>query len=117
MFGMIRALQLIILSVLVRIPISGFAFEFFAGCMVFAQADIYDGSGLYSKWFTFYPSESLNSNYFLLGIETSNFLLNSGSFFIIAFQIIIIFLVKASANRVFKFCASSYTARYLAVKL
>jgi hypothetical protein len=41
LWGMIRALQMIILSVMVSLPIPPLAFIFFSICVQFAQMDIF----------------------------------------------------------------------------
>lgn len=43
LWGMIRALQMIVLSALIRTPLPSHCFIFFQGCMMFAQMDILDG--------------------------------------------------------------------------
>ena len=83
LWGMIRAMQFIILTFLVRVPTPAHTFKFFAGCAVFAQMDILDGKGFYSEWFDFKHTEPLNDNYELMDIEDKNFILNSGSYFIL----------------------------------
>jgi len=45
--------------------------------------DIFDGAGLYAIMFEFKSTSALNQNYELMDIENKNFLLNSGSYFII----------------------------------
>ena len=47
LWGMIRTLQLIILSNLVNVPFPSHAEVFFKGCIVFANMDIFDGEILY----------------------------------------------------------------------
>ena len=104
LFGMIRAMQLIIFTVLIRTPMNGFAFEFFRNCMFFAQADVFDGASLYQQWFVFNPTPPLNSNVASLGIDHSTYFLNSGSFFIIMAQIFCVTLFKISFNLFARCC-------------
>jgi len=51
--------------------------------------DILDGRGFYEEWFTFKPTTALNDNYELMDIGTKNFMLNSGSYFIIIFLLVV----------------------------
>jgi hypothetical protein len=53
LWGMIRAMQFIILSFLIKVPTPSHTHKFFEGCAVFAQMDILDGKGLYENWFDF----------------------------------------------------------------
>ena len=48
LWGMIRAMQIIILAGLIEIPMPAHALVFMKGCMSFAQMDVFDGSGLYA---------------------------------------------------------------------
>jgi hypothetical protein len=61
--------------------------------MMFAQMDVLDGGRFYSQMFEFKETGSLNDNYDLIGIEDKNFVMNSGSYFII---ILIIVLLRFS---------------------
>jgi hypothetical protein len=61
--------------------------------MMFAQMDVLDGGRFYSLMFEFKETGSLNDNYDLIGIEDKNFIMNSGSYFII---ILIIVLLRFS---------------------
>ena len=66
--------------------------------------DILDGSGYYEEWFVFKETDPHNENYEFLGISDKNFIMNSGSYFIVASGVIIITIAK-------------YIINYLAVKL
>ena len=112
LFGMIRAMQVIVFTILIKIPMSGTAYVFFEGCLMFAQADIFDGASLYDQIFEQVESEPLNSNFALLGISTSTFIWNSGSFFILMAIIVATFVVKAVFNKMaFLFAQSRFFRR------
>ena len=117
LFGMIRALQVIVFSILIRAPLSGISFEFFNVCMLFAQADVFDGSGLYSEWFEFRETESPNQNYLLLGIDSSNFIINSGSFFILMTQIVCFGVIKQIWNAMATRCPKNRWIRIISIKV
>jgi hypothetical protein len=53
LWGMIRAMQFIILCFLIKVPTPGHTHKFFEGCAAFAQMDILDGKTLYEKMFEF----------------------------------------------------------------
>jgi len=82
LWGMLRALQTIILLALVRVPTPVHTFLFFQACILFASMDILDGAAWYEEWFIFKETSALNPNYELLGIGDMNFIMNSGSYFI-----------------------------------
>ena len=82
LWGMIRAMQTIILAGLIDIPMPAHALVFMKGCMSFAQMDVFDGSGLYAQVFDFKPTEPLTPNFESFGISDKNFMMNSGSYFI-----------------------------------
>lgn len=93
-FGLIRAIQIIVLTALVQIPMPNNAWEFYKASMFFAQLDIFDGSVLYSEWFSFTEASALNSNFELMLIDTRNYMINSGSFYILFVGILGVKLVK-----------------------
>jgi hypothetical protein len=81
LYGMLRAMQMITFSSLMRVPFQPHTSYFFQITGEFAQIDIFDGQGYYNEWFTFVETPSLNDKFAEMGLDTSNFILNSGSFF------------------------------------
>jgi hypothetical protein len=61
--------------------------------------DVLDGQSLYSKW-TFIETAPLNDMFELLDMGDKNFLMNSGSYFIIMFASMVFFLVKKLIEKV-----------------
>ena len=82
-WGMIRALQMIILSGMVNIKIPVHLHIFLQTCVVLANMDIMDGEGYYEDHLTFKETKSIGVKWEFFGIENSNFILNSGSYFVI----------------------------------
>jgi hypothetical protein len=76
------------------VPTPGHTFYFFQGCMMFAQMDVLDGGRFYSLMFEFKETGSLNDMYDLIGIEDKNFIMNSGSYFIITLFIVLLRVSK-----------------------
>lgn len=85
--------------------------------MQFAQVDIFDGSELYSMIFDFLPTNPLNDNFDLLGISTSTFLLNSGSYFVFFWGIIGQFCLIAVFNKICTYFPTNRRFRNLGVFL
>ena len=111
LFGMVRAMQLITLSGLVEVQLPPHTQVFLIGCMTISTLDIFDGSGLYREMFSFSDTTPLNSNYEFLGVDTSNFMLNSGSFFIFVAIIIGQWFAKWVTNRLMLCCWHSRLAQ------
>ena len=83
LWGMIRALQMISLSGLVNVKIPIQLHIFLAVCVVFAGMDIFDGQGLFEKIFEFKETEAIGEKWAFFDIDNSNFIMNSGSYFVI----------------------------------
>lgn len=110
LWGMIRAMQTIILAVLVKIPLPGHAFLFMQGCMNFAQIDLLDGEDYFEMIFSFKPTEPYNHNFEWFGITDKNLMMSSGSyfmfvpiFFVLNFGLFILNSLAARLAR-FKLC-------------
>ena len=115
LWSLIRSLQFIILTILIRVPLAGHAFKFFEGCAEIAQFDIFDGQGIYNKLFEITDASPLNDNYELLGITGKNFLINSGSFFIFLIGIILFRTIQKSIDFLARCCAHRSTFRKIGV--
>jgi hypothetical protein len=94
LWGMIRAMQTIVLNAVIIIPTPAHTFLFMSGCMMFAQMDVMDGAGIFENLFVFKDTDPLNPNFELFGMGDKNFMMNSGSFFI--FQLGIVLFKMAS---------------------
>ena len=96
---MIRAMQMVILAGLIDIPMPGHSVVFMQGCMKFAQMDIFDAADYYTSWFDFKKTESVNGNYDLFGIDTKNFIFNSGSYFVFMMGFVIVNAILFLLNK------------------
>ena len=76
--------------------------------MLFAQMDVLDGKDLYTDWFDFKQTEPLNSNFELYDVNNKNFVINSGSFFILLGGILVFTLAKYFCNKLMV-CFSQYS--------
>jgi len=80
---------------------------------MFAQMDLLDGYGLYTKWFDFKSTEPINDYWEMMGYDENNFLLLSGSYFIMMTILIVYFFVLWIINYIAKRCAKRRTARLI----
>lgn len=87
------------------------AWEFYKASMFFATLDVFDGSTYYSEWFNFSEASALNSNFELMLIDTRNFLINSGSFYILFVSIIAIRIIKLVISIVTRWKARFWICR------
>lgn len=79
LWGMIRAMQIILLQTLIEIPFPAYTFMFFQGCLMFAQIDIFSGETFYPIIFEFKETEPFTGKFDQFGFGTKNFFMNSGS--------------------------------------
>jgi hypothetical protein len=111
LYGTLRTMQMITFPSLLRVPFQPHTSLFFQITIEFAQADIFDGQGYYKEWFTFVETPSLNDKFSEMGIQTSTFILNSGSFFFFAALYILQHCLKKCANMFGTCFASSEKVR------
>jgi hypothetical protein len=100
LWGMIRALQMVVLSGLVKTPIPTHTFLFFKVSMTFAQMDILDGKGFYEEWFNFRQTSSIDDMWEMMDYSDKNFLNNSGSYFVITAILVGYYLCLFLLNKV-----------------
>jgi hypothetical protein len=70
LYGLLRSIQMVTFSSLMRIPLQGFTALFFSGLFEFAGADVFDGSGLYEEMFTFIDTPAHNAKFAEVGIDS-----------------------------------------------
>jgi hypothetical protein len=95
--GLLRGLQLIVFSSLVDAPYPAEITIIMQNLAQVAQADILDGEWIYNLFFTFLETRSLTKRYEDFGMGM-NFLLNSGSFFIIVMGVLVFGVFKRILN-------------------
>lgn len=105
---------MLVFTSLIRIPMPSHAWEFYKTNMFFVQLDIFDGENFY-EGLGFRETSPLNSNYELLMIENRNFMINSGSFFIIMFGTAVFSLIKTGFNFVAKKYVHSNALRKIGI--
>jgi len=79
--------------------------------------DVFDGGGIYLSLFNFTESDPHTESFGMLGIETKNFLVNSGSYFIVMFGILGFNLVYWFLNSIAKRCARFKSCRRMGIKV
>ena len=115
LWGMIRALQMIVLSALIRVPLPAHCFMFFQGCMMFAQMDILDGQGFYKKWFKFRETTPHSEMFEMMDIGDKNFMMNSGSYFILFALAVGYSFGRYLLNSMARCCPTSVRCRKLGI--
>jgi hypothetical protein len=113
LWGMIRAIQMIVLSALVNITLPINLFIFLEICMTFAQMDVLDGGTIIANNLVFYPTEPVNGAFAFFGIENKNMIYNTGSYFFIMAGIIGWMVFKAILNWIATKLATFHYARLM----
>ena len=75
LWGTIRAMQTIVLLILIAVPFPSFSNTFFVACMHIANIDMLDGKDLFQKMFTFKETKPLNEQFENADIDNKNFFL------------------------------------------
>ena len=104
LWGMIRALQMIVLSALMNVNYPPHTVIFFKTCMIFAQMDIINGEGMYEEYMTFKETPPINAKFEMYGLENMTFFLNSGSYLILQLFIFVFVAIEFSLNWVATKC-------------
>lgn len=107
LWGMIRALQMTSLSALINVKIPTHLHLYLAICVVFAQMDIFSGEDLYEKYLVFKATQPPSEQFAFFEIDSSNFMMNSGSYFVIQASLLVYYFVTYLINK-----ACVYNARY-----
>ena len=79
---MIRALQVIGLSGLVKARLPANVHAFLKKLVEYASLDIFEGETFYANHFKFTETTALNDNFDMFGIGDKNFVNNTGPYFI-----------------------------------
>ena len=98
---------MISLSGLVNVKIPIHLHIFLAVCVVFASMDIFNGEGYYEELFSFKETDAVGEKWGFFGIGDSNFINNSGSYFVIQLGMALYLLFFYLINKI---CV--YSARY-----
>ena len=66
--GLIRAVQMIVFTTLIEVPMPPHVFTFLGEMMILAQVDPFNGGQFYEDWFKFKPTEPVNENFYYFEI-------------------------------------------------
>ena len=66
--------------------------------------DLLDGAGYYSKWFDLRQTKPINDAWEMMDIDNKNFILNSGSYFIIQTGLLVFYLIRFIINSLAACC-------------
>ena len=86
--------------------------------MKFAQMDVFEMSGYYEEWFVFLETSPVNFNFEEMGMGDRNFVMNSGSFFLIVLFFAIEYVFNEGILKyISKWMAHNKTIRTVLIKL
>ena len=74
---------MISLSGIVNVKIPIHLHIFLQVCVVFSNMDIFNGEGIYENAFVFKETLPIGEKWAFFGMDNSNFIMNSGSYFVI----------------------------------
>ena len=100
---------MISLSGMVNVKIPIHLHIFLQVCVVFANMDIFNGEGFYENYLKFKETDPIGEKWAFFKYENSNFMLNSGSYFVIILGILVYNFVFFSIN---KLCVSFYKLNF-----
>jgi hypothetical protein len=89
LWGLIRALKLIIISQLITVPIPASAYFFFKICIDIQVLDLFFGGMIFTTLFDLKDTTAINDKFDDFGYSNKNFLYMSGSIFIVLFVLIV----------------------------
>lgn len=99
LWGMIRALQMVVLVSLVDINFPWHARLFLESSVSVAQLDVFQGENIIDWMFRFKQTSPINSNFENFGADSQNFMLNSGSYFIFIVVLLLMSIGRYIINR------------------
>jgi hypothetical protein len=100
LYGLIRSMQLILLSFLSDVAYPAHAYVFFQGGILFAGMDVFSGEDLYEKYLQFKETSPINKRFEEFGMGDKIFTSNSGSYLIMQALIPLTVLIKLMVVRV-----------------
>jgi len=115
LWGMIRAMQMIILCAVIQVSFPAHTFMFFQACMLFAKMDILSGEDFYNAYFELKETIALNPNFEGYGYDSKSYFLNSGSVFLIQGGLVGFYGTKFVVNKLMGCCAKNKDARKIGI--
>mgnify|MGYP000898488443 CR=1 FL=1 len=91
---------MITLSGLVNIKIPVHLHIFLQVCVVFANMDIFNGEGYYEELFVFKETNAVGEKWAFFGMDNSNFIMNSGSYFVIIGGMMVYLICSYLVNKI-----------------
>ena len=113
LWGMIRALQMITLSGLINVKIPIHLHIFMEVSVIFAGMDVFSGEDYYEEMFEFKETDAIGEKWAFFGMDNSNFVMNSGSYFVIIGGMFLYMVIFSTVNRVCVVFAKNKWARKL----
>lgn len=91
-------MQVITLLSLVDISLPAYSRLFFQTAIIFANMDVFSGEAFFENNFRFKETDPLNEKFDGMGMSTQNYLLNTGSYYILLIGICVQFYSKRIIN-------------------
>ena len=117
LWGLIRAMQMIVLQSLLSINYPPHAAVFFQAGITFAAVDVLKGEQLYETIFVFTPTPPLTPRFDQFKMSDRNFLKNSGSYFLLQTLILLDFAGRLVLHKMLRRCASNRRVRWILMGL
>ena len=103
------------MSGLIKIILPILMYLFLAVCVQFAQMDLLDGQNHFERMFNFKETFARSEQFNFFEMQDSNFIGNSGSYFIIIAGLILYYVVCFSINKICKKLSRFKMARRLGI--
>jgi len=116
LFGMIRAMQMLILPGMSSVPIPSHSLIFFSACAIIAALDMLDAASYFEEWWEFKETDALTDSFDMYGMGDKNFIINSGSYFVYQSMVLFFILGNAFVNKLAVCNAKSKWWREIGIK-
>ena len=100
---------------LIKVGLPAYAQVFFEATILFANMDVFSGESFFEKNFVFMETDPLNERFEQMGMDSKNFIMNSGSYFILLLLIYVSFYGKRFVNWVCTKYPEHWWVRWIAI--
>jgi len=113
LFGMVRAMQLIVLCAMLKANFPANTQTFFLGASVIASMDVFEAEAHYERLFAFKETRPVNEKFDFVGTGDKAFTSNSGSFYVMLLLILLEELARRLTQRLTLCCPRRALARQI----
>lgn len=108
---------MISLSGIVNVKVPIHLHIFLQICVAFANMDIFNGENFYEENLTFKETAAIGEKWAFFGMDNSNFIMNSGSYFVIIVGLFVYMIVFYTVNKICTLNAKSPVARKIGMAI